>query len=164
MKDIRPILSKIEDLLESNKAPHNVAKEVERAIEDSSLRGTQLSFDIAPCGWGEEITKDCTCEVCLGHFEDDRKRSLILIKKLSTVDWPDSADSLVAAYQKPGAGLSLKIVTQVSGYKVECSEEELKQEVEKALTKLNQNQSAQNFLLNAVYVLPTKYKDYKLEL
>ena len=164
MKDIRPTLSKIEGLLESNKAPHSIAKEVEQVIEDSSLRGTQLSFDIAPCGWGEEITKDCTCEVCLGHFEDDRKRSLSLVKKLSTVDWPDSADTLVATYQKPSAGLSLKIIIQISSFKVECSEEELKQEVEKALTKLNRHQSAQNFLLNAVYVLPTKYKDYKLEL
>jgi hypothetical protein len=163
MKDIRPVLAKLKEILESKDKPYDISQNALKLIKDTPLEGTNLGnrFSFIGC-WDEGAYYECECSECLNSFEQTRKDSLKLIEQLLTNDWPDSSDTLVATYQKPTAGISLKISVQVSSFKVECSEGDLKEEVRQALLKLNQNQSAQNFLLNVVYVLPTTYKEYIL--
>lgn len=163
MKDIRPVLKELKKILESAEKPSDVSKKALRFVKDTSLEGTDLGdrFSFIGC-WDEGAYYSCECKACVESFEQTREDSLELIEQLITKDWPDSSDTLVVTYQTPSAGLSLKISIQVSRLKIECSEDELRIEVEQALAKLNQNQSAENFLLNAVYVLPKTYKEYKL--
>jgi hypothetical protein len=164
MKDIRPILDKVEKALKSKSSARNISEQVmemQKSIPTGSLLYNELSF--IGC-WDEGAYMDCECEHCLESFEETRKDCLSLIKTMRGLDWPDSRDALVASYSKPSGGFGLKISVQVSGLEVFCIHQDLKKEVEQALTKLNQSQSAQNFLLNAVYILPEKYKEYKLEM
>lgn len=165
MKDIRPLLKEVRDILEKNESIESVCKNVERLREElSDIK--LLQGNVWDLGYILDDGK-YYIEYELGspeEFEQARLKFIEDIDILLKLDWPDSFDFLGVTYSRLESAFGLSIRVQVSGMQVSCSEEELKQEVEQALSKLNQNQSAQNFLLNAVYVLPTTYKEYKLVL
>jgi hypothetical protein len=163
MKDIRPLLKEVREILEENESLESVCKNVERLREElSDVKLLQSNrWDL---GYVLDDGK-YYIEHELGSPEEFEKARLEFIEGIDTLlqpDWPDSFDYLSVTYSRPDSAFGLRVQIQISGVYVSCSELDLKKEVEKAISKLNQNQSAHNFLLNAVYILPTTYKEYKL--
>ncbi len=168
MKDIRPILKELKKLLE--REDDEIKKTIDK-FGNIVGRLRKLNLEIPSLGYIDydgNYWREYDHEADLLDTEEDfrnaKLNALEYTDKLLNGEFPDSLDELRVAYwnSNRSSAFSLTIAVQVSGFRVLCGHEELKQEVEKALAKLNQDQSAQNFLLNAVYVLPTKYKDYKL--
>ncbi len=167
MKDIRPILKELKKLLE--KKDDEIKKTIDKfgnilgklrkfSLEVPDLGYIDYNGDYRQYVDSEEPSTE-------KDFREAKLNSLKYVNKLLEGNFPDSLDELRLAYwnSKRSSAFSLIITAQVSGFKVFCGNEDLKQQVEQALAKLNQNQSAQNFLVNAVYVIPTKYKEYRLE-
>ncbi len=165
MKDIRPALKEIKKILESGQKPEKVIHKVEKLKEDFELKGTvykELSnigyifngVAYGPGGWILSGSEEM--------FEQDREYLLKTVESYLELDWPDSRNIVTAGYQSPAGGFGVTISVQVSGVKVQCPKKDLKKEIEQSLLKLNQNQSAEDFLLNAVCILPTEYNEYGL--
>lgn len=165
MKDIRPLLKKLIEILESSKEPEKIIRSVQEVKEEFELLYGTVYDELDRIGY---VGSDGKVYGCAGEsfdgweFENDRRILTEVLKSHRNEEWPDSHDKLSVSYINKENGFGLSIEAQISGCRVVCIYDDLKQEVEKALSKLNQNQSSQNFLLNAVYVLPPTYKEYKL--
>ncbi len=164
MKDIRPRLKKLKNLLELENDEIRLTLSKYNSIMDKLRPYTLYIPEIGYIGYdgnyhiGYEFEETASRD----EFVRVKKECLEYVNELLEGNFPDSSNGISVTYKKPGHGLGLRITIQTSSVSVHCFEVSLKDQVEKSLETLNQNQSAQNFLLNAVYVLPTTYKEYKL--
>lgn len=168
MKDIRPILAQVSELLSTDLSNVELANRLMRIREESELLESEFWITMEDLGGVDEEkniwSRSGGFIMSDWEFNNELKGLKYMIESHSKMDWPESHNKLTLNYSSKYSGFGLAITLQVSGLTVQCIHDDLKQQVKQALAKLNQNQSAENFLLNAVYVLPKRYKDYKLVL